>query len=94
MADGLEWCWRFIPELFEADETLETLIGRGVSPDPRQFEHEYRSSLATVLSEANLEPPADQRPILGGRRGHHSEHLGHILAVMQFLPRTYPDARW
>ena len=47
-----------------------------------------------VLAEATLEPPADQRPILGGRRGHHSEHLGHMLAVMQFLPRTYPDATW
>ena len=47
-----------------------------------------------VLAEAKLEVPADQRPILGGRRGHHSEHLGHLLAVMQFLPRTYPDASW
>ena len=45
-----------------------------------------------MLAEAKLEVPADQRPILGGRRGHHSEHLGHLLAVMQFLPRTYPDA--
>jgi ring-1,2-phenylacetyl-CoA epoxidase subunit PaaC len=94
MADGLEWCWRFIPELFEVDETLEVLIDRGAAPDPRQFEEEYRSSLAAVLGQAKLEPPADQRPILGGRRGHHSEHLGHLLAVMQFLPRTYPDARW
>jgi ring-1,2-phenylacetyl-CoA epoxidase subunit PaaC len=41
-----------------------------------------------------LQAPADQRPILGGRRGHHSEHLGHLLAVMQFLPRTYPQAKW
>jgi len=47
-----------------------------------------------VLAEAKLTAPADQRPILGGRRGHHSEHLGHLLAVMQFLPRTYPDATW
>ena len=38
--------------------------------------------------------PPDQRPILGGRRGHHSEHLGHLLCTMQFLPRTYPDATW
>ena len=45
-------------------------------------------------SKAKLTPPADQRPILGGRRGHHSEHLGHLLAPMQYLPRTYPDARW
>jgi len=94
MADGLGWCWRFIPELFEVDDTLEALIARGIAPDPREFEDEYRSALAAVLAEARLEAPADQRPILGGRRGHHSEHLGHMLAVMQFLPRTYPDATW
>ncbi len=94
MADGLDWCWRFIPELFEVDESLEALIGRGSAPDPRQFEEAYRSSIATVLGEAKLQAPADQRPILGGRRGHHSEHLGHLLAAMQFLPRTYPQARW
>jgi ring-1,2-phenylacetyl-CoA epoxidase subunit PaaC len=94
MAEALDWCWRFIPELFEVDETLEQLIGEGIAPDPRQFEQDYRSALAAVLAEAKLEAPADQRPILGGRRGHHSEHLGHILAPMQYLQRTYPDARW
>src|SRR5437868_3551749 len=94
MAEGLDWCWRFVPELFEVDETLEALIDRGVAPDPRSFEDEYRSAIAAVLKEAQLEAPAEQRPILGGRRGHHSEHLGHLLAVMQFLPRTYPDAKW
>jgi ring-1,2-phenylacetyl-CoA epoxidase subunit PaaC len=94
IAEGLDWCWRFIPELFEADETLEGLIRRGVAPDPRSFEDEYRSAIAAVLTEAHLDAPAEQRPILGGRRGHHSEHLGHLLAVMQFLPRTYPDAKW
>jgi ring-1,2-phenylacetyl-CoA epoxidase subunit PaaC len=94
MADGLDWCWRFVPELFEVDETLQTAIDSGIAPDPRAFEEEYRSSIAAVLGEAKLEAPADQRPILGGRRGHHSEHLGHLLAEMQFLPRTYPDASW
>jgi ring-1,2-phenylacetyl-CoA epoxidase subunit PaaC len=94
MAEGFDWNWRFVPELFEVDETLQDLIGQGVAPDPREFEDEYRSAVAAVLSEAKLEQPADQRPILGGRRGHHSEHLGHLLAVMQFLPRTYPDTTW
>jgi ring-1,2-phenylacetyl-CoA epoxidase subunit PaaC len=94
MAEGLEWCWRFIPELFEVDETLQTAIDRGIAPDPREFEEEFRSAITAVLSEARLETPAEQRPILGGRRGHHSEHLGHLLAVMQYLPRTYPDAKW
>ena len=94
MAEGLDWCWRFIPELFEVDETLEALIQRGIAPDPRSFEDEYRAAIAAVLLDAQTQAPADQRPILGGRRGHHSEHLGHLIAVMQFLPRTYPDAVW
>jgi len=94
MAEGLDWCWRFIPELFEVDDVLEELIGSGIAADPREFESEYRAAVSEVLAEAKLEAPADQRPILGGRRGHHSEHLGHLLAVMQFLPRTYPDASW
>ena len=94
MAEGLDWCWRFIPELFEVDASLQAAIDGGLAPDPRAFEPEYRSAIAAVLNDAKLDAPADQRPILGGRRGHHSEHLGHLLAVMQFLPRTYPDAVW
>jgi ring-1,2-phenylacetyl-CoA epoxidase subunit PaaC len=94
MAEGLDWCWRFINELFEVDEVLQALIDSGVAPDPREFEEDYRSAISAVLAEAKLDPPADQRPILGGRRGHHSEHLGHILAPMQYLQRTYPDAKW
>jgi ring-1,2-phenylacetyl-CoA epoxidase subunit PaaC len=94
MAEGLDWCWRFIPELFEVDDVLAELIERDIATDPRGFEGEYRSAIAAVLGEAKLEAPADQRPILGGRRGHHSEHLGHLLAVMQYLPRTYADAKW
>jgi ring-1,2-phenylacetyl-CoA epoxidase subunit PaaC len=94
MAEGLDWNWRFVPELFEVDDGLRAAIDAGIAPDPRQFEEEYHSAIAAVLTEAQLEAPADQRPILGGRRGHHSEHLGHLLAVMQFLPRTYPDAKW
>jgi len=94
MAAGLDWCWRFIPELFEVDETVQAAIDAKIAADPREFEEGYRSAIAAVLAEAKLEAPPDQRPIVGGRRGHHSEHLGHLLALMQFLPRTYPDATW
>jgi ring-1,2-phenylacetyl-CoA epoxidase subunit PaaC len=94
MTDGIDWCWRFVPELFEVDAVLEELISFQTVPDPRSFEREYRASIAEVLGAANIAVPDDQRPILGGRRGHHSEHLGHLLAVMQYLPRTYPDAQW
>jgi ring-1,2-phenylacetyl-CoA epoxidase subunit PaaC len=66
----------------------------GIAADPRSLEAEYRNAVTAVLTQATLPVPADQRAILGGRRGHHSEHLGHLLAIMQYLPRTYPDAKW
>jgi ring-1,2-phenylacetyl-CoA epoxidase subunit PaaC len=94
MAEGLDWMWRFVPELFEMDEVAIRAAERGFGTDVRRFREDYDRRIRDVLAEATLEPPADQRPILGGRRGHHSEHLGHVLAVMQFLPRTYPDATW
>jgi ring-1,2-phenylacetyl-CoA epoxidase subunit PaaC len=94
MIDGLDWVWRFVPELFEMDELATRAAACGIGADVALFREDYDREVRRVLAEATLEPPADQRPILGGRRGHHSEHLGHVLAVMQFLPRTYPDAKW
>jgi ring-1,2-phenylacetyl-CoA epoxidase subunit PaaC len=94
MADGLDWMWRFIPELFEVDELAAQAAGRGVGPDLAALRADYDRKVEAVLAEATLERPKDQRPILGGRRGHHSEHLGHLLCTMQFLPRAYPDATW
>ena len=94
MIEGLDWNWRFIPELFEMDEIATEAAARGIGADVTLFREDYDRRIRAVLAEATLEAPEDQRPILGGRRGHHSEHLGHLLAVMQFLPRIYPDATW
>lgn len=92
--DGLAWNWRFVPELFEMDAVAAIMAERGIGPDLFALRSDYEAQVRSVLAEATLQPPPDQRPILGGRRGHHSEHLGHLLAAMQFLPRTYPDATW
>jgi ring-1,2-phenylacetyl-CoA epoxidase subunit PaaC len=94
MEDGLAWNWRFVPELFEMDDLARFIAGRGIGADLGALRADYDAQVAAILAEATLQPPPDQRPILGGRRGHHSEHLGHLLAAMQFLPRTYPDAKW
>jgi ring-1,2-phenylacetyl-CoA epoxidase subunit PaaC len=94
MEEGLAWMWRFVPELFEADETAARAAACGLAPDPAALRDGYDARVRTVLAEATLAVPPEHRPILGGRRGHHSEHLGHLLCTMQFLPRTYPDARW
>jgi ring-1,2-phenylacetyl-CoA epoxidase subunit PaaC len=86
--------WRFIPELFEMDAIAADAAARGIGADVTRLRAEYDARIAAVLAEATLERPRDQRPIVGGRRGHHSEHLGPVLAPMQYLQRTYPDAKW
>jgi ring-1,2-phenylacetyl-CoA epoxidase subunit PaaC len=70
------------------------MVERGIGADPATMRDAFDAKVDAVLSEARLERPRDQRPILGGRDGHHSEHLGHLLATMQHIPRAYPDATW
>ena len=45
-------------------------------------------------SSSQSTPPADAWMQRGGKQGRHSEHLGFILAEMQFLQRAYPGAQW
>lgn len=79
MIAGLDWCWRFVDELFE---------------DSADLRPAFDAEVTRTLAEAGLTAPNTGRPVLGGRHGRHSEHLGHLLAEMQFLPRAYPQARW
>ena len=51
-------------------------------------------TVSEVLREATLKAPTSAYVHKGGRRGVHTEHLGYILADMQFLQRAYPGATW
>ena len=94
VADGIEWMWRFVDELFASDAELESLIGDGIAADVGRFRGEWDIRIGKVLADATLEFPKPRRATMGGRVGHHSEHLGHLLAEMQFLQRAYPGATW
>jgi ring-1,2-phenylacetyl-CoA epoxidase subunit PaaC len=94
MIDGLDWYWRFIDEMFDMDAIETMLADAGIAVDRAALRPGFDAVVARVLSEATLPLPTYPRGTRGGRVGHHSEHLGHLLAVMQHLPRTYPDAVW
>lgn len=47
-----------------------------------------------ILSEAHLTTPDDPYQRSGGRNGYHTEHLGHLLAEMQWMDRAYPGMEW
>ena len=92
---AVEDLWPYTGELFEMDEVDRSLLEAGVAVDLQAMRSDWREALDQVLAEARLSPPSDDAWMhSGGRSGRHSEHLGHLLATMQILPRSYPDANW
>jgi ring-1,2-phenylacetyl-CoA epoxidase subunit PaaC len=91
---ALDELWMYTGELFEADAIERGLIERGVALDPQTLRPEWDETVDRVLGEATLKRPPDGWMQTGGRTGRHSEHLGFILADMQFLQRAYPGATW
>lgn len=85
---------RFLEELFYQDEVDETLIEAGIIPRFNDFKEEYYKNINDILSEATLSLPEKRWQLNGGRKGKHSEHLGYLLAEMQFMQRAYPGMEW
>lgn len=94
MAEGLEWCWRFVDELFAMDAVDAALLAQGIAVDKAALRGPFDTAVDAVLAQATLARPPVQRGVSGGRAGRHSEHLGHLLSEMQFLQRAYPGASW
>jgi ring-1,2-phenylacetyl-CoA epoxidase subunit PaaC len=92
--DAADRLWRFVDELFAADEVDVDAAEHGWGPDPRSLRAEWDRSIAMVFADATLRVPTDDRQRGGGRAGFHTEHLGHLLAEMQWLARAHPGATW
>ena len=94
MVNALEICTPCVPELFEVDEVYHSLEARDLVPAMNDLQAQWERQVHAVLSEATLSMPEITNPMSGGRVGLHSEHLGYLLAEMQFLQRAYPGATW
>jgi len=94
MQNAIDDLWMYTGEMFEPDETDTTLAGERVTCDLRSLAAPWRATVASVLAEATLTVPTSSFMQRGGRHGVHSEHLGHMLATMQWLQRAYPGAQW
>jgi len=92
--DAGDELWPYTGELFEIDPVERALIDAGIAVDAVTLRSQFDKTIDDVLSEATLQRPGGGFMQIGGRDGRHSEHLGHILAELQFLPRAYPGAKW
>ena len=86
--------WPYTREFFDTQENDLALVRLGIAPPLAEVEPDWSARIDAVLSEATLERPAPTPYRWCGRRGAHSEHLGYMLADMQYLQRTYPGAEW
>jgi ring-1,2-phenylacetyl-CoA epoxidase subunit PaaC len=91
---SLDTLWRFTQEFFAADDVDEAMARQGIAPALAELAPRWSARVDEVLREATLKRPADVRYSWHGKRGDHSEHLGYLLAEMQFLHRAYPGATW
>jgi ring-1,2-phenylacetyl-CoA epoxidase subunit PaaC len=81
---------KYIEEIFNFDEIDQSFLS-----NTAEIEAKWNNEINQVFAAANLErnnvPPLSMRDY---RDGFHSEHLGPMLSIMQYLPRAYPDAKW
>ncbi|RRO17413.1 1,2-phenylacetyl-CoA epoxidase subunit PaaC [Flavobacteriaceae bacterium 14752] len=86
--------WVFTNELFETSKADQTVLKELQIESPETFKSDYYKIISSTLEEAKLNVPEVTYFQEGGKQGIHSEHMGYILADMQYMQRTYPDMKW
>ncbi|MDR8393302.1 phenylacetate-CoA oxygenase subunit PaaC [Aliifodinibius sp. S!AR15-10] len=93
--DAFNELWTYTDELFYTDEVDKHLRNKNLAVDLEEIRPKWKETVIEILEKATLEvPDFDQYMVSGGRTGFHTEHLGHLLAEMQHLRRSYPEANW
>jgi ring-1,2-phenylacetyl-CoA epoxidase subunit PaaC len=98
MQAAIDALWMYTGEMFAVDATERALVDAGIAADAAALEPHWRSAVQGTFDEATLAVPTDSwmqgTRERGGKQGVHTEHLSHMLAVMQSLPRAHPNAQW
>ena len=94
MNAALESLWRYAAELFDTDAADEAAADAGWGPRWSALKAPWLADMQQILQEAGLPMPADSKFQSDGKRGRHSEHMGFILAELQYLQRAFPGGVW
>jgi len=86
--------WTYTDELFHETEANKAMIKEGIGVEVNKLKSTYYESVKNVLEEATLSVPESKYFQKGGKQGIHSEHMGYLLADLQYMQRAYPDMEW
>jgi ring-1,2-phenylacetyl-CoA epoxidase subunit PaaC len=91
---ALDGLWMFTGEMFSATAHEQKAAAEGYGVDASLLKEEWLQKVQAIFEEATLEVPKQTWSQAGGKEGKHTEHLGYLLAEMQYLQRVYPNATW
>jgi ring-1,2-phenylacetyl-CoA epoxidase subunit PaaC len=86
--------WTYTNELFEVTEDAKIMVAEGIGVDVSTLKETYYEKVSALLEEATLTIPASKYFQKGGKSGIHTEHMGYLLADMQYMQRVYPNMKW
>ncbi|GGH40464.1 phenylacetic acid degradation protein [Mangrovimonas yunxiaonensis] len=86
--------WTYTDELFHQTEADKAMVEEGVGVDVTKLKDAYYEEVKTVLETATIEVPESKYFQKGGKQGIHTEHMGYLLADLQYMQRTYPNMEW
>lgn len=92
--DAVNALWVYTDELFHQTDADKAMVEAGVAVDVTTLKEAYYTKVNSVLETATIEIPESKWFQKGGKTGVHTEHLGYLLADMQYMQRTYPGMEW
>ena len=94
MQEAINDLWRFTDELFDETEADIEMINQEIGVAVSEMKEAYYEEVSEILKEATLNVPERKYFTRGGKKGIHTEHMGYILADLQYMQRTYPNMTW
>lgn len=92
MQRALDYLWPYTAEFFSPSR--EDDAAAAIGPAWSVLEPDWSATVGPVLEVATLTAPARTPFLSNGKRGQHTEHMGHLLTELQYLQRTYPGGTW
>ena len=92
--NAIDDLWVYTDELFHQTEADKAMVKEGIAVDVTKLKSAYYKIVKLVLEEATLSVPEIKYFHKGGKQGIHTEHMGYLLADLQFMQRSYPNMEW
>ena len=94
MQQAINDLWVYTDELFHQTNIDIEMVAQGIGVDAPAFKEAYYNRVRDILEQATITIPESKYFQKGGKQGIHTEHMGYLLAELQYMQQAYPDMEW